>query len=329
MPHVSVANQASSSTNSPPRMTGRAGLRRWQAARRAARRSNPAPICAPPLADATEELLQMSAGPLRVRTLGDGPPVLFVHGLLVDGSVWNATAEPLARDFRCVIPDLPLGSHRHPMRADADLTGDGLAALLDELLERLDLTDVTVVANDSGGAITQLWMAGGAPRVGRVVLATVDAFENFPPPGFAIYPRIAASPTALRAAMNLMRSRFLRHQPITYGLLTHRRVDDALVRSWVRPAIEQAGIRRDLRAFLRGVHRTTLLDAEDRIAAFDRPVLLAWAPEQRWFPVEHADRLAALLTNARVAEIHGSGAFPQLDQPEQLAREVAAFASAT
>lgn len=310
------------------RLSGRAGLLAWRAARRRARQANPAPLTVPPLEGASSRVVETSAGPVRVREVGSGPTLLFVHGLLVDGRVWDATAAELAGGFRCVIPDLPLGSHRHAMRAGADFTPRGIAGLLDELTQLLELSDVTVVANDSGGAITQLWMAAGAPRVSRVVLATADAFDNFPPAAFTIYPRLAATSLGLSAALNLARLRPMRHSPIAYGGLTHRPIDDRLARSWGGAALLDAGVRRDLRAFLRGLDSQALVKAEPAMAAFDRPVLLAWAVEQRWFPIEHADRLAALLPDARIVEITGSGAFPQLDQPQALAAAVAEFAEA-
>lgn len=313
----------------PPRSSGRTALLAWRAARRQARRADPTPIVAPPLPTATEQVVQTSAGPVRVREVGEGPPILFVHGLLVDGQVWNATASALAARYRCVIPDLPLGSHSRPMLPGADLSPTGIARLLGELVDLLDLTDVTVVANDSGGAITQLWMADGARGVARVVLATVDAFDNFPPAAFRIYPLLAKSPAALKAVLGSTRFKPVRHQPLAYGLLTHRAIDDSLAKAWLRPSKAQAGVGRDLRAFLLGLDPGALIEAEPRIASFDRPVLLAWAPEQRWFPIEHADRLAALLPDARVVEIEGSGAFPQLDQPERLAGAVDAFVSST
>ncbi|MBJ7472765.1 MAG: alpha/beta hydrolase [Solirubrobacteraceae bacterium] len=309
-----------------PRLQGRAGLLAWRQARRRARRADPAPLTVPPLTAVTERLVHTSSGPVRVREAGSGPTLLFVHGLLVDGRVWDATAAELTGSFRCVIPDLPLGSHRHPMHADADFTPQGVAALLEELAQLLELGDVTVVANDSGGAITQLWMAAGAPRVSRVVLATVDAFDNFPPAAFTIYPKLAATSFGLSAALNLSRVRSMRHGPIAYGGLTHRPIDDRLARSWGGAALVDAGVRRDLRAFLRGLDSQALVKAQPEIAAFDRPVLLAWAPEQRWFPIEHADRLASLLPDARIVEIPSSGAFPQLDQPVALAAAVADFA---
>ena len=125
---------------------------------------------------------ELSAGTIDyVDTGGHGTPIVLLPGLMMDASLWDDVIADLAVDHRCVAPTLPLGAHRHPMHADADLSPDGVAALVEELLERLDLTDVTLVGNDTGGALVQLIAGRGARRVGRIVLVSCDAFENFPP----------------------------------------------------------------------------------------------------------------------------------------------------
>ena len=94
------------------------------------------------------------------------------------GTRWS---EALLPSTAWIMPTLPLGAHRHPMHDDADLSPRGLARLVAEPLDRLDLTDVTLVGNDTGGALVQLLAGEPAPRVGRIVLVSCDAFDNFPP----------------------------------------------------------------------------------------------------------------------------------------------------
>lgn len=274
--------------------------------------------------------VSLPAGRLRVREVGpeQAPTLLFVHGLLVDGRVWDGLVAELADRYRCVVPDLPLGAHRTAMGPGADLTPEGIATLLDGIVAALDLDDVTVVASDSGGAISQLWMARGAPRVTRVVLTPCDCFDNFLPPAFSVYQLLARIPGAIPAMLASTRLRVVRELPIAFGGLTHRRIDDALARSWLAPARADAAVRRDLGAFLRGISGKRLAAATPRLASFDRPVLLPWAPEQAWFPVEHARRLATLLPDAQVVEIRGSGAFINLDRPAALAAAITAFVPA-
>lgn len=304
-------------------------LRTRARARRRARRAGPT-LTIPPIEPRAVHDLELPAGSLRVRELGpaDAPTLLFVHGLLVDGRIWDNLAAELADVYRCVLPDLPLGAHRSAMAPNADLTPEGITTLLDGVVAALDLHDVTVVASDSGGAITQLWMARGAPGVSRVVLTPCDCFDNFLPPGFSLYQALARVPGALPVVLASTRLRLVRDLPLAYGGLTHRRIDDAVARSWLAPARADAGIRRDLGAFLRGISAKRLNAASQRLGAFERPVLLPWAPEQAWFPIEHARRLTTILPDAKVVEIRDSGAFINVDRPAALAAAIVSFVPA-
>lgn len=298
-------------------------------ARRAARRRvrHDPPLTVPDLPGATAREVPLPQGVVRVREVGSGPTLLFVHGLLVDSRVWDGVAALLQDRFRCVLPDLPLGSHRHALPTDADRSPEGVADLLEALSVALDLEDVTVVANDSGGAITQLWMDRGMVRVARVVLTPCDCFDHFLPPAFRVYQALARVPWAIRPVLAAAGLDAVRRLPVVYGGLTKRRIDPALLDAWLAPAGADAGVRRDVLGFLRGISSRRLTAAEERLSGFDRPVLLAWAPEQAWFPLRHARRLAAILPDARLTTIVDSGAFAQLEQPGAVADAVAAFAA--
>ena len=88
--------------------------------------------------------IDLSAGPIAYEdTAGPGPVVVLLHGLAMDGSVWSQVVQELRPDHRCLVPTMPLGSHRKPMRADADLSASGIAKLVAELLQALDLREVT------------------------------------------------------------------------------------------------------------------------------------------------------------------------------------------
>jgi pimeloyl-ACP methyl ester carboxylesterase len=268
--------------------------------------------------------IALAQGTVRYRDDGAGTPVVFVHGVLVDGQVWTPVTDGLD-GLRRVVPDLPLGSHRVPMRPDADLSPTGLAKLIADFLAALDLRDVTLVGNDTGGALCQLVVTRHPERIGRLVLTNCDAFDNFPPKLFRGLV-LAARAHLLTAAIQPMRLRAARRLPIAYGWLAHR-VPDELLDAWVEPFLTDAGVRRDTRRVLAGVDRGLLLDTAARLRSFDRPVLLAWAPEDRFFPLEHARRLAAIFPDARVVEVPGSRTFVSLDQPERLMALIRDFAA--
>lgn len=269
--------------------------------------------------------VDLQAGRIRYRERGQGPPVVFVHGLLVNADLWRAVVPPVAAaGYRCIAPDWPLGAHELPV-PDADLSPPGVAALIAAFLDRLDLDDVTVVANDTGGAITQLLITQHPERIGRVVLTPSDSLERFFPPVFAPLPKLARIPGSMWLLAQLLWARALQRLPFTFGWVTKRPISPDIVDSYLLPSRRDAAVRHDLRRFLRGVHRRHTLAAARALPQFTKPVLLAWAAEDRLFPLSLARRLAALLPHATVVTIHDSYTFVPEDQPELLARLLVDF----
>jgi pimeloyl-ACP methyl ester carboxylesterase len=269
--------------------------------------------------------IELSAGTIDYEdTGGDGPTLLLLHGLLMDASLWDDMIAELSVDHRCVAPTLPLGAHRHPMGADADLSLRGVARLVAELVDRLDLHDVTVVGNDTGGALVQLMLCDDTPRVRRVVLASCDAFDNFPPglTGKTLVLTGKLPPALFGLFMQQMRLRPLRRLPIAFGWLTKR--GDAVTARWMRPVLQQPEIRRDTVRVLRaaGADKQLLLDAAQCLPSFDRPALVVWASDDRVMPPEHGRRLADTLPRGRLVEVADSYTLIPLDQPAELARLV-------
>jgi pimeloyl-ACP methyl ester carboxylesterase len=273
--------------------------------------------------------IELTAGTIRYRDTGQGPPIVFVHGLLVDGTLWRKVVRSLESRYRCIVPDLPLGSHTVPMKPGADLSPPGLARLIGELLGKLDLRDVTLVANDTGGALTQILLASGeTDRIGRVVLTPCDSFDNFLPPMFRPLQWLARVPGAVYPVVQSLRIPALRRLPLAFGWLTKRRVPNEVTAAWLRPAQTDKGIRRDLAKLLAGIDARFTNEAAERLPGFERPVLLAWAPEDRFFPLDHARRLAELFPNASVEEVPDSYTFVSEDQPERVAQLVGEFPAA-
>ncbi|MDR3032440.1 MAG: alpha/beta hydrolase [Kitasatospora sp.] len=273
--------------------------------------------------------IELSAGPVEYTdTGGDGPVLVFVHGLMMDASLWEEPIAELSADYRCLAPTLPLGAHRQPMHADADLSLPAIAGLVAEFLDRLDLRDVTLVGNDTGGALVQLLMGDGTARVGRVVLASCDAFDNFPPgaTGKALVLAGKLPPRAFGLFMQQMRLRAIRRLPIAFGWLTKR--GDAATARWIKPVLTQPAIRRDTVRTLRAADADTgvLVRAAERLPGFDRPALVVWASQDRVMPPEHGRRLAELLPQGRLVEVDDSYTLIPLDQPARFAQLMREFA---
>jgi pimeloyl-ACP methyl ester carboxylesterase len=260
---------------------------------------------------------ELSRGTLEYRDQGEGPAIVLVHGLLVNGRIWDRLVPLLSRRARCIVPELPLGSHSIPLGEGPDVTPTAVAGLVAELLEWLELDDVTLVGNDTGGALSQLVAADHSERLGALVLTNCDAFDHFPPPqlkpfvnGLAL-PGIAAGGGVLG---NFAWARGL----ISSLKLTVRRIDDELVRSWMAPLGDRR-IRADLKQFLRGISGTDMVAAAERLRGFQRPAMLAWATRDPYFPIADAQRLAEVLPQARLERIEDASTFVQLDAPERLA----------
>jgi pimeloyl-ACP methyl ester carboxylesterase len=276
--------------------------------------------------------IELSAGTIEYEdTGGSGPTLVLLHGLMMDACLWNGPIAELSADHRCVAPTLPLGAHRHAMHPDADLSLPGIARLVAEFLDRLDLHDVTLVGNDTGGALVQLLMRDGAARVGRVVLASCDAFDNFPPglTGKTLVLAGKLSPRMFGLFMQQMRFRIIRRLPIAFGWLTLR--GDAATARWMKPVLKQPDIRRDAVRMLRAASADTniLLAAAEGFPSFDRPALVVWASRDRVMPPEHGRRLAELLPHGRLVEVEDSYTLIPLDQPTRLAQVVREFAHAS
>jgi pimeloyl-ACP methyl ester carboxylesterase len=274
--------------------------------------------------------IALSAGPIRYSDSGgEGPVVVLCHGLLMTASLWDAVVAELGPGVRCVRPTLPLGAHRQPMRAEADLSLRGQVRLLAEFLERLELEEVTLVFNDWCGA--QLLVAEGWDgRVGRLVLASCETYDNYPPglPG-RVAALAARLPGGLAAVLKPLRIRALRRLPMTFGLMSKRPIPDELVDQWLEPALTNAAIRRDLRKYAGDTRqgRRQLVKANPRLAGFGKPVLVAWAAEDKVMPAAAGRRLATSFPDSHFIEIPDSRTLIPIDQPRALAGAIATFVS--
>ena len=263
--------------------------------------------------------LTLNQGTLQYRDTGEGPAVVFVHGLLASGELWSGVVERLG-GYRCIVPDWPLGSHHVPMEPSADLSPGGVAQLVADFLAALDLRDVTLVGNDSGGAICQLVATRHPERIGRLVLTNCDAFELFPPPQFGYLkwlPRIPGAMWLLSRVMLALPS--ARRMKMAYGALAEHKIDDALLRAWVEPSARDGRIRRDTAKFIRGVDPALTLEAAERLRTFARPTVLLWGANDPFFRPSLGERLAAQLPRARFEAIEGARTFVPLDRPEAVA----------
>jgi pimeloyl-ACP methyl ester carboxylesterase len=276
-----------------------------------------------------ERHVDLDIGRIRVRETGTGPPVVLVHGALVNGHLWDDVIPILADRHRVIAPDLPLGSHAEPVRPGTPLGLPAQADVVADLIAALQLDDVTLVGNDTGGGICQLVVTRRPERIGRLVLTSCDAFDNCPPRFFRFLVWASYVPGNAWLTAQSMRSPRFARLPIAFGRLTHRGMDKERLDLMFEPLRRSRGVRRDAVRMFRSLDAADTLAAAASLGDVTMPVLIAWSADDRIFPTDHASRLAALLPDATVSPIADSLAFSPIDQPEALAQRIGDFAART
>ncbi len=273
--------------------------------------------------------VELDAGRIHYREAGSGEPLLFVHGWGVNGTLWTEAAAALADSYRCIVPDLPFGAHPEPINPDADLSPPGAARIVSDLIGALGLKGVTVVANDSGGAVSQILVTERPQGIARLVLTNCDALEKFPPGIFKLLVKGLRVPGFTSLLVNSLRFAPIQRSPLAFGSLTQTRIDTAILKGWGRPAIEQRGVRRDSRKFGSQMDPRFTLAAAEKLPDLQIPVLLTWGVHDRYFTIALGERLAELIPDSRLVRFEKSSTFVSLDEPQRLAAEISGFIAET
>lgn len=270
--------------------------------------------------------VELSAGAIEYEdTGGEGSTLVLVHGLS-DGRHWRKVVAELGSEYRCVMPTLPLGSHRRPMKSDADLSLRGMGAILAEFIEQLDLTGITLCFNDWSAAQTMIAddLMG---RVGRLVLVSCETADNYPPGlgGHAVW-LSAKLPGGISIMRRVLLNPRLRRLPFVYGQMSKRGVPDELMREWMEP-LKRTEIRRDLRKYAGDAMngKRAIRAAASSLASFTRPVLVVWDTEGRMMPNEEGRRLAEEFPDSRLVELPDCYTLIPEDQPVALAKAIREF----
>ncbi len=272
--------------------------------------------------------VQTGLGPIRYFSTGEGPAVVMVHGLLVNANLYRKVAPRLAEaGLRAVTLELPLGSHERPAKPSAEVSPGTVAAAIIETIDELGLEDVTLVGNDTGGALCQFAVTTRTrTAIGRLVLTSCDYRDNFPPKAFSYFKLLARAPGAIPPLLAPIRIRKLRRVPLAFGWLAKRPIDKEAEDSYILPTLTDREVRHDLTRFLRNIDKRDTQRAADLLGGFGKPALVAWSKEDRFFPPKHAEALANDLGGARLEWIEDSYTFSAEDQPGRLAELIAAFA---
>ena len=281
------------------------------------------------ISDSLGELARVEvpgAGTIEYRATGRGRPVVFAHGVGVNGDLWRRVAPAVAAEgHHCVVPDLPLGGHSIPLSAEPDMSLPGLANILSGFIEALNLHDVALVANDTGGAITQALIGRRPERITRLVLTSCDAFDRYPPPAVAHLKPTARVPGGLWLLAQAVRFKAVQRLPIAYGWATQEPIERRIMESYTRGVRTNPGVRADLGRALKQARKSDMEAASRSVAHFRRPALVVWAADDRFFPVEHGRALADLMPHAEFELVEDSRTFIPEDQPDRLVELVLSF----
>jgi len=265
-------------------------------------------------------------GTIEYRDIGEGPAIVFLHLVLAEASHWDKMPPLLADRFRCIFPTLPMGSHRLPADEDADLSAAGLARAVAELLDHLDVDDVTLVGNDSGGAISQVVAANHPERLGRVVLTNCDMYDAFPPKIFSYFKLLPYLPGGLWITGHALKIRAFWKLPFVFGRLTNE-VDGVKIDRWADALLADKRVRRDANKVIKGFGPHVTNQAASVLRSTSPPFLVAWGADDKAFTSALAQRFCSEVPTAELVMIENCKTLVCWDQPERLAELISEFVS--
>jgi pimeloyl-ACP methyl ester carboxylesterase len=257
-------------------------------------------------------------GAIPVRLVGQGPPVLCVHGAFVDSRIFDATARQLCEVATVVLPDLPQGAHRHAVPDRSLLHADGIAEALADVLTAVDLGPAVVVGNDNGGAMSQVFAARHPEWVAGLVLAGCEVLEHFPPPAFAPFTAGARWPATLAGFARLLRVPVLLADPGPLNIFTVRGFGRAYVQDVTAGLLGDSEVRKDLAAFIRSLRPEVLLAASSRLGYLQGKAEVVWPRRDIFFSPRDGRRVAALL-DTHVVWADRAKTFVPVDRPDLVA----------
>jgi len=245
-----------------------------------------------------------------IDTGGPGRAALFVHGLGTSSYLWRHVIDQLDGQRRCVAVDLPLHG-RTPAAADQDFSLPGLARFVADFCAALGLADVDLVANDTGGAVSQVFAAGHAERLHTLTLTNCEAHDNMPPK--ALLPTVLLARMGLfaRIAPRLVRSIPRAHERFAgTGYQDVANLPKEIAEAWLEQVFGTAESARQFQRLLTSLHARDLLAIEPALARLEVPTLIVWGTGDRFFHRKWAYWLRDTIPGARdVVEIDGGRLF--------------------
>lgn len=256
--------------------------------------------------------VQTPSGPASyVDTGGPGRPVLLVHGVGSSSYLWRNVIAELDGERRCVSFDLPLHGHT-PAAPDQDFTLNGLARFIAGGCDALGLADIDLVANDTGGAVSQVFAASHPERLHTLTLTNCEAHDNMPPR--ALLPAVLLARLGLlaRLAPRLMAPGNPRTARRVYGRVYQdvSKLPADIARVWLEAQAGTPEAARQAQRLLTSLHARDLLAAEPALKRLEVPTLIVWGTSDMFFRTKWAYWLRDTIPGAsEVVEIDGGRLF--------------------
>ncbi|WIX99961.1 alpha/beta hydrolase [Amycolatopsis mongoliensis] len=260
-----------------------------------------------------------ASGDVSYTDVGEGPVALFVHGAGTNNLLWRKAITELAGERRCVAPDLP-GHGGSPVTPEQDLSLNGLARLLEDFCESLELGELDVVANDTGGAVAQVFAVNHPDRLRTLTLTNCDTQGNLPPEPFRPIVELAErgqlAPLAVRLAADPQQART---GGLGGGYERPDQVPDEVLAAFARPVFGTLDAARQFERLLTSVRGEELDAIEPLLKEFRVPTLLVWGTGDPNFRIEWAYRFSAAVPGVtEVVEVPGGKLFFPDERPEDL-----------
>ncbi len=282
---------------------------------------------------AARRFVDVPSGRIAVVEQGQGPPALFVHGLPLNGYHWRHVVDRLQHRRRCIALDL-MGLGYTEIAPGADVSFSAQARMIAELLDALGLDTVDLVANDSGGAIAQIFAAHHPHRLGSLVLTNCDVHDNWPPP--QVLPLMARARNGTLADVfqplvdrpDLARERHARGEavPLFRSYADPSVLTDEIIRLYLAPLLSSPERLAAFGRYWLGFDNAQTVAIHGALKTLTVPTLIVWGLQDFFFDKRWAYWLKDTIPGARrVVEVEDARLFFAEDRPAALAEPVLGF----
>lgn len=271
--------------------------------------------------------LELKGNTIEYQEFGKGHPLIFIHGAFSSGNTWRKVLPELSNYFHCIVPEWPFGGHKIPISTKLDFSPTGIADLINDLLKALNLKNVIIIANDTGGAYAQVFTAKYREKVSHLILSNCEAFEVFPPKKFQSLKSMVKVPGYLWLLAKVFKYKPALKWNITFGLLSHHLKKEEISKFYVKHFVKNKLIRNDFKKLAIEWHPKYTEKSAKELVGFKKPVLILWGMDDKeLFPVELGKRLKSIFQNSTFFEISNSLTYVQEDNPREFIEHIIKFA---